>query len=488
MAKNNKKEEQKKNITPKKPEKAPNVKNPEAKKPENKPETVQVEVEEEVNLSKVTPKNLASRHNSGLSPDSQVQLLDLARRTFVEEKDPDLQFPKQVAIRVNKIVAVGILCELADHATNGNDSFAAVLQTQAYPSLTAAAEEIGFKLPDIKSLPAGEKEGTVLIDAKTIEIPKEAKEKLKHEQQVREAEKPELDPEKISSEEDLQKALEYMFITKGSRNLVGTLTDGIDFMKKFRLHEASLAENKDEATAKFNNYNSGDWLDDLFSHVEPSIFFTGIGKGMASVAAAEGTPIHAFTIFRDAVKDKKTNQPVLDDQELAYCVKSIIKWVCTNNISSNEKTISELDEKKNKKEIETCKSAIEKWNNVLAIITNPSSEVVTGLLDNVGSHFTSDGSTLTPECQLANSIYNQICKTYYGKQLSNADYSNLDKNIQQYAGHIINLFRDPASQMMDYGMSNISELVERTEEEKTELRRQAKKDWDERKKANEKNA
>lgn len=477
------KEQQKKEIkTPKTPGKAPEVKKPE----ENTEETVE---EARVIATAMNPeKILGNKRRGGLSPDATVQALDLARRVFVEEKDPDLQFPKETAIKVNKIVAVGILCTLADHSVNGNDSFAAVLQTQAYPSLASAAEDLGFKIPDIKALPAGKEKGTVMLDSKEVKIPTEVQEKLKEEKKIREAEKPELDPEKITSEDDLKKALEYMFITQGGRRLTGTLVDGIDFMKKFRMHEASLAENANEAKAKFEKYNSGDWLDDLFSYVQPSVFFTGIGRGMANVTLVEKNPIHAFIIFRDAVKDKETGNPVLSDQELAYCVKSIIKWYCSTNIESNNKAIEGFDEKKNAKDIEACNNRINDLNTILDYITNPSAEIADTLLDNIGSHFNEDGSALTPKCTAANAVFNQICKSYYGKQMSTANYKNLDTNIQQYAGCILNMFRDAGSQAANYKIGNIVDLEERTEEEKKEILKQAKKDWDNRKRDSEKNA
>ena len=160
-----------------------------------------------------------------------------------------------------------------------------------------------------------------MIPANKVKVPDETKKKLQEEKKIREGEKPELDPEKITSEEDLTKALTYMFVQQKGTRLTSTLLEGVDFMKKFRMHEASLAENADEAKAKFESYNTGDWLDDLFKYVQPSVFFTGIGRGMAECTAIAKDPIHAFCIFRDAIKNKETGEPVLSDQEIAYCAK-----------------------------------------------------------------------------------------------------------------------------------------------------------------------
>ena len=481
MGKNNKAAQQlkKENKTPQSPGKAP--KTPKVENTATKQNSAPTE-EQVITQVATKPETLLERPSGGsaLSADGKVKLLDLARRTFVEETRPYLTFPQETQTTVNRIVAIGILCTIADHVVDGDDSFAHVMQQQGYPALVKAAEDLGFKIPDIKALPANT-EGKISLSAKQVEIPEETKEKIKKEKEISEGEKPELDPEKITSEEDLKKALEYIFIKGNEKSLPKLLTNAVDFMKKFRLHEASLAENATEARARFENYNTGDWLDDIFSYFQPPVFFNGIGRGMASVTEMEKSPVHAFIILRDAIRDKESGMPVLEDQEIAHCVKCIIKWFCNTNIKSNEKAVSELDEKKNKDVIVKCKEAIVKYNKILEYITNPSSIEADTLTDNIGSYFDSDGSQLTKECQDANRLYNKVCKSYYGKQISDIDYTNIATNIQQYVGCIINLFRDAGSQLVNYKYANITELEERSEEEKETLRKEAKKAWVERK-------
>ena len=471
---------------PKAPNKAPKVNKAPgaaAQQPAASQEAEEVEV---VTLPMAAdPKKLTDRRYSGLSPDGQVKLLDLAHRVFVEEKDPDLQFPQTVRKNVNEIVAAGIICSFADHAVNGTDSFAMVIQSQMYPALSEAAKQIGVKLPDVKALPAGQQEGTVVLDSTKADISKETKAKLQQENKIRNGEKPELDPTKISSAEDVTKALQYMFLASGGKRLPTLLTESIEFMKKFRMHEAELADNTEEAKARFANYNSGSWLDDVFSYFQPPIFFTGIGKGMADVTWLKKNPIHAFIILRDAIKDKETKQPVLEDQEIAYCAKAIIKWYCNTNITSNKKAIENLDAKKNKKEIEMCEAQIQKYNDILAYITSPSSDEADHLLEHIGNHF-DEGGTLTTECQAANGTYFRVCKSYYGKNIADSEYKNIAVNIQQYCGYIINLFRDPNAAFGNYSLSNICELEPRSEEEREAMLLAARKEFAEKKAAEKK--
>ena len=470
----------------KKPEKAPKTpgkapETPQVKSTtESKVEDPEVLTEAQIRSMAVTSPNKLQQKMGTLSPDMKMLAFSLLEKTVINPADPALAFPLEVRKSTNLLVAIGVTTTLMDHCANGDDTFALLMQKAEYKALIDCAKGAGYdiKLPDIKALPVID--GQVQVSAKSIEISKETKDALKKEQEIREGAAPELDPEKIVSEEDLKKALEYKFLQK-SYKLADTLTDGVDFIRKFRLHEASLAENAAEATKKFEAYNSGDWLDDLFSHIKPSIFFNGIGKGMASVTAIEKNPIHAFTIFRDAVKDRNTGEPVLDDKELAYCVKSIIKWCCNINIESNKKAIENLDAKKNAKEIEACDKQIQYYTDILGYITNPTSAEVDDMLKNIGSKF-DDGGQLSNECQKANKTFNFICKSYYGKELSTIDYTNLANNIQQYGYHIINLFRSPGEQLVDVGLAKVYQLEERSEEEKAEFTKELKKAWAEKKK------
>ena len=477
MAKNTKTPtKENKKVAPKAPKAPATAPGTTATKQEKVIENAQQMDEQQIRiLAGTDPEKLRKKMNT-LSADMKILAFSLLEKTVINPTDPALAFPLEVRKKTNMLVALGTVTTLMDHCADGDDTFAAIMQRTEYAALIDVCHAAGYdvKLPDIKSLPVKE-DGTVTVNAKDVKLGTETKKQLKKEKEIREGEEPELDPTKIVSEEDLKKALGYMFLTH-SKRLPELMTEAIDFMKKFRTAEAERAENTEEAKARFADYNSGDWLDDVFNYVQPTIFFSGIGRGMASVTAIEKNPIHAFVILRDAIKDKQTGEPVLEDSEIAYCVKSIVKWCCNTNIESNKKAIENLDAKKNKTEIEKCEAQIQHYNNILAYITSPTSEEIDNLLENIGTEF-DEGGSLSAECQAANATFNRLCKTYYGKQLSTADYKNLGENIKQYGYHVINLFRSPGEQIMDCGLSNVSELEERTKEERDAMVAEAKKAW-----------
>jgi len=461
MAKTKNKPAAKEKKAPKAPAAAPQVKKPEEKKEESK-----VKKEEKtVTVQDVAtnPRVLTNRNHSGLSLDGQVKLLDLARRTFVEETDPELQFPQPVRIKMNKIVAVGVIASLAEHSFDGTNEFAAILQCNAYPALEAAAAEMGITLPKVAALPAPKdgEEGDVELRSSDLKISKETKAALKKEKEIREGEVPELDPKKVDSDEEVTKALEYMFAKNRQKSLSDAVYEALSFIKEFRLNQASKAENAEEARKRYDTYTSGDWMDDVFSFFKPTVFYSGIGRGMCTVAFTEGHPVHAFIILRDALKSKKAPENTLPDSEVAYLARSIVKWVASDMIDSNQKAIDALDPKQNAEEIEHCKVAIKNYNNAIDCFVNPSFD----LADN----FEEDNSESTAK------VADSVIKSYYGSKLNMSEYKNLKSNVQQRIGIILNLFKDPNSQSISYKESNLSELVKYTEEELKALKKEAVK-------------
>ena len=94
-------------------------------------------------------------------------------------------------------------------------------------------------------------------------------------------------------------------------------------------------------------------------------------------------------------------------------------------------------------------------------MTNPSAEIV----DNIVEIYNDENHE---EHNIVLNIVDSILKTMYPNQdMSKYEAECVENNFKQYAGIIINLFRDPASQLAMYGEGNLVELVEiKPEEEK----------------------
>ena len=96
-------------------------------------------------------------------------------------------------------------------------------------------------------------------------------------------------------------------------------------------------------------------------------------------------------------------------------------------------------------------------------LKNPSFDGVDTLIEDYNG--TDDTK---PEYKRACLIVDTVVKTYY----KDVDQTKIDKdaflkNVQQRAGVIINMFRDPLSQSIAYNEGNIVELTEKPAEEES---------------------
>lgn len=424
----------------------------------------------------------ALAHNNGdhLSSDSQVLLLDLTRRTFVEENRTGFAVPTEVAQKMNYVVKVGIVAKLAESAMSGDTAFDVVMQSAAYPQLFDVAKSLGVTLPSIKSIEAhttkeDKKAGNIRIPAgkgSGTKVSTEAAEQLKKDKAVQDS-KPELDPLKITSEEDLKKALQYLLTIK-DKSIGKMLVDVVDFMRNYRMNEASKANNSTEAMEKLDQRTTAAWLDDIFHYVTPSFLLGGIGKGMAITLDATGSPVRPFTILRESVKGGD-GKPEWCDQDIADAVTCIITWVTRLSIEADEKNLAALGDPEKydtqTKEIaEKYENSIAKLKNRLTTILSPDSKFLDTFLDKFNAM---DKNSVT--------LYGVIRRMYYPQTLTDdvkgKKFKNLDSLIMNRIGYIFNLFRAADSKIEGYSTEDLEqpEVIEKPAVAKKEEADAAKK-------------
>lgn len=419
-----------------------------------------VETVEETIVEKVknNQKNLVSRNNSQLSADGQVNLLGLAAKYFKDDPDAEGKYGKKVVENMNRITAVGIVVAMADQAVNGDSAIGYALRTSptAYKMLSEVASDMGVKIPDIKTLPAPNDNGEIVIPGNKVKVSESTKEALKEENNLEKKGlngEIELDPVKVAhmSEEDLKKALKYILITnfKHDRNVKESLVKAVDFMHDYKIEIARQAENSTEAMNSIEDRNMRDWLSEIFSYVEPTVYMKGIGEGMYTLCKNEKSPLSAFLIFRDYLTNKKTGKPEWDDQSIADAVFSIVELMCNNNIAKETKAKELLDSKaKDYSEIVAkYDESINVNKNILEEITNVNFDILDNMIPN-------------KENMTKMSAYGRIWKQYYPEcdAAHVPGYKNLKENIVQQGGIILNLFRSAGNKNQNYDPSNLSKI------------------------------
>ena len=447
---------------------APKVKNNPPKNQEENVQTTVVETPAEetqvTNPTGVKGKNLISRDNSKLSADGQIKLLDLAARFFHDDPNAADIYGKKVVDNMNRLTAVGIVVAMADEAVNGNSAIGYAFRSEtAYRTLASVAKDMGVSIPDIKALPAPDKDGNIVLPSSEVKVEAETAEQLKKEKEIEQAgdtDKIELDPVKVADlgEEDLIKALQYILITnfKHERGAKDALIESVSFMQKYRMALAKKADNASEAMDKYAARTTREWLEDVFSYVKPTTHMKGIGQGLFTTTLSTKSPLPAFLILRSYLTNKGTGKVDWDDQSIADAVYCLLRYYCEDNIAKEEAAKSVLDPKmKGYRDIATKHEEQIKINkDVISYITDVSFDVMEGFLDHIEN---------SPLASARGRIYQQYYAEYPREKYPS--YKNLDANVEQRAGIILNLFRAPGNKNQNYSEDNLTPIEQYTQEE-----------------------
>lgn len=431
------------------PAAAPSVETKTSKKKDEKiTEVVPVEIKNDTNIQSLFEQAKGGKFD--LDANRQVDLLTLTDKVF-GKPDAESKYGKEVVESMNEVLAAGVAAVWAEQAVLSTTPFANCIKTAYLPQIKQVAERMGITFLE-KALPAPDKDGNVTITKEAIKVSKETKEEIKKEAKATES-IPELDPKKITSEEDLKKALRYIMITDPKKGKIHQmLTHTVDFIRAYRMEEAHKAENTVEAMENLDNRTTGEWLHDAFSLVTPTLLMRGIGGGMANTVGLSKSPIVAFFILRRYFDLEDTN--TWNDQDVASAVKEIVRLVTTSRIEENRKDLAlAKGEKKDDNVIKKYEETIAHHEEILKNIVSPDKSIVENLLVNK-----ENGDTE------ANRIYRKI-REYYFPKATGTLYKNLDYNIVQYAGIITNLFRDSMDKIEGYELSNILELTPMSKEE-----------------------
>lgn len=167
-----------------------------------------------------------------------------------------------------------------------------------------------------------------------------------------------------------------------------------------------------------------------------------------------------------------------DDQSIADATKSIAVFVAKDCIAKEKANMEALDPKaKDYKDVKAkYEAAIQHYEDCIDWITSNDSGIVDNIIDGV-----ENGD------EVLTKLYYRIRDRYYPNK-SREVFKNLDTNIQQRAGIILNLFKEEGTRSLNYSESNISELVQYTKEELEEKRKAAVEAAQEEKKEETKNA
>lgn len=442
-------------------------KNKGAVPPAPKVETPAVEEPEVINNQKkvnvIDANNLAEQFNNpnpGLDANHQVDLLNGLDRHFMQPNAATkLGISQETVDKVNTFTAHGWVIVAANEGMFGTSAFAGTVRQSMLPVILDAAKDMGINI-DQKALPAPAADGTIQIPSSAIKPSKEAAAQLKKEHEALVA-KPEIDPTKIETEEDLTKAVNFIMADRA--NGYEKLKDSINF---YRAYLSFKNKDNAEELAKVKAKSNLELLGEIREIIKDCpLVLSGMGRSMGTFTGSTKSPVPAFCMLKNSTKNRKTGEFALTDNEVADYTRFIVLWAndiniakYNRNIEEHEKNLKALssDKKANAKaieevndKIESCKNSIAHCNEIADTVINANFKAVDTLIENYEA-----------KDRIANTIFNHIIMVYYSdvdKEKTGMD--TLKHNVQQTAGIITNLFRDPATPNTEYSVANLVEVT-----------------------------
>lgn len=438
-----------------------------------KAETAEVISAEE--SAKVFEKTLnANQYGQGLDPNRRVDLLTSLTKVFHDDPEAAKRYnmTSETVENINQCTAIGLVTVLAQEVAFGENPFSRTMRPAVLEKISAAAKLIGVTI-DTKALPAPDGNGNVVITDKNVKVPTEVKKQLKEEKKTLEN-APEMDINKINSEDELRTVLTYLLSQR--KDYI------VNIQKAISIYSAFLEKQEKGSTKSITRIQLLNKLIKLVG--KAPIVVTGIGNFLYSATAATKSPVSAFCHLRNTVTDRKTGKCDIEDNFIAEVVRELVLWAIdlkvnetkrgVESIKENIKVLSK-DKKKNEKaideqnkRIEILKHNIEHHNSVAKFVIEPSIEPIETLLEKKGQKDMA-------ACKLYKSLLDSL---YFGLDLTKYTAGSVNQNMIKQAGVITNLFRDPLAKIIGYTQGDVPELkeVEETEDSKEDSKVDSEKE------------
>ena len=277
------------------------------------------------------------------------------------------------------------------------------------------ASMLGIKLAPAKALPGND--GQMKLDFAKSEIPEELKPKEGEVVSV----VPELDPKKITTEEELKEALQYL-ITK-TKNTAANIVNTVEWYRVYCLGK----ENDTDKRLALDDKGVDYWIQEIFKLIEPTALMSGLGQAMYTYTSLTGSPCMAHSILHYHMSKLGWSE-----EQVALALRELLTTKFRYKLKDNEK----LDPKEDKALKAITGILGEEYISKLFNDYNISTE---GLEENKKAQIESDRKA-------ARMILGSVRTNYFDKP--NKKFTEDD--LRLVVGQIINLYRDPADRLAEY--------------------------------------
>lgn len=370
------------------------------------------------------------------SVDGKAMLAFVMQQRYANNEELAKRYP-EVYADINRTIDVVSLLALVDIRQDlfnrgERGELQLMIDANQLMPLQGMAEMLGIKLAPAKALP-GSDDGQLAIDFNKSEIPEElAKDAGKTVTKV-----PELDPNKITTDEEIDEALTYL-INK-ERNVATNIVNTVEWYRTLR----GLKETNADKKLALDEMTVGDWMNEIFSRINPVSLLKGLGSSVYLYTSQTGSPCMAHSVLRNHLIKAGWSE-----EQVAETVRALIN----ENFRLRQKDNQEMKP-------ETDKA-------IMAVISNLGEEYIDKLFTDWGLNLEgveeSKKNQLENDRKIARMVLGSVKTNFFSK-----DESPTPDELRLKVGQIINLYRDPASRLAAYCQSSITSPVEKEYPEKS---------------------
>lgn len=372
--------------------------------------------------------------SSGSSVDGKAMLAFVMQQRYANNEELAKRYP-EVYADINRTIDVVSLLALVDIRQDlfnrgERDELELKIDANQLMPLQSMAEMLGIKLAPAKALPGGDGK-QLSIDFAKSEVPDELAEDA-----GKTIKAPELDPNKITTDEEIDAALTYL-ISK-ERNVATNIVNTVEWYRTLR----GLKETNADKKLALDEMTVGDWMNEIFSRINPVSLLKGLGSSVYVYTSQTGSPCMAHSVLHNHL-----TKAGWSEEQVAETVRALIN----ENFRLKQKDNKDLKPESDKA--------------ITALISNLGEEYIDKLFADWSLDLTgveeSKKNQLENDRKIARMVIGSIKTNFFGK-----DESPKPDELRLKVGQIINLYRDPASRLAAYCQSSITAPTEKEYPEK----------------------
>ena len=411
-----------KNVAPKKDAPKDKPKEKKEKIPTFIPEEVKdKEMEHAKTLAKSIPVATSKGNNSSF--DAKAMLLHSMTTRYHNNEDLHKNYPELFndLNRSMDVITLLALVDLRQEIVERNASKQLLLTVSADQVLPLQnmASLLGIELSPTKALP--NKEDQLQIDFKEAKVPEE----LTKDAGKPVDEKPELDPKKVKTADEVKAALEYLL--RSHKDTATALVNTVEWYRTMRMTNEEDANKKlamDEKTVE-------EWINEILSIANPTSLMCGLGRAIYLYNSQLGSPI-----FSHAILHHHISKAGWSEDQIASAHKALIQENVRMKLKSDKNIKPEEDK------------------GLKAVLGTLGSEYIDKLFNDANVDLSTVAEDKKNEMENAKKDAKKILGVVRTNYFDKEHVPTTDE-MRMCVGQIINLYRDPADRLAEYCQNSI---------------------------------